>query len=124
MEPVAVQKSVHVYWGRTGAGKSRLAWDQATFSAYPKDPSTKWWDGYRGQENVVLDEFRGRIAVEHLLRWLDRYPVCVETKGGAVVLRATRLWITSNLSPDQWYPDLDAETLRALRRRLNITHFA
>lgn len=36
---------------------------------------------------------------------------------------ATTIWITSNLSPDQWYPDLDAETLSALKRRLNITHF-
>lgn len=124
MAPVAVERIINVYWGRTGSGKSRRAWDEAGLLSYPKDPSTKWWDGYRGQENVVIDEFRGRIAVEHLLRWFDRYPVCVETKGGAVVLRATTIWVTSNLSPDQWFPELDQETLSALRRRLNITHFS
>lgn len=123
MVPAAIERTVKVYWGSTGAGKSRLAWEQAGLGAYPKDPSTKWWDGYRDQEHVVIDEFRGRIAVEHLLRWFDRYPVCVETKGGAVVLRSHTIWITSNLSPDAWYPDLDNETLLALRRRLNITHF-
>jgi len=123
MVPVAVERSVKVYWGCTGRGKSRLAWEQAGLAAYPKDPSTKWWDGYNSQEHVVIDEFRGRVAVEHLLRWFDRYPVCVETKGGAVVLRAHSIWITSNLSPDAWYPELDSETLLALRRRLNITHF-
>jgi len=123
MAPVSVERTVFVFWGRTGTGKSRRAWEEASLDAYPKDPSTKWWDGYRGQQHVVLDEFRGRVAIEHLLRWFDRYPVCVETKGGAVVLRATRIWITSNLSPDSWFPDVDEETRLALRRRLNITHY-
>lgn len=123
MAPVGQEKTVYVYWGRTGTGKSRRAWDEATLVAYPKDPCTKWWCGYRGQSTVVIDEFRGRIGIEHLLRWTDRYPVVVESKGGAVVLRCTSIWITSNLSPDVWYPDIDAESLAALRRRLNIIHF-
>jgi len=72
---------------------------------------------------VVIDEFRGEIGIGHLLRWFDRYPVLVEIKGGSVVLKATRFWITSNLSPDAWYPNLDEETKSALKRRLNITHF-
>lgn len=91
--------------------------------AYPKDPSTKWWCGYQQQPNVVIDEFRGRISVEHLLRWFDRYPVVVETKGGAVVLSATSMWVTSNLPPDRWFPELDGATFDALKRRINITHF-
>lgn len=36
---------------------------------------------------------------------------------------ATTLWITSNLSPDDWYKECDSETVAALRRRLTITHF-
>jgi len=35
-------------------------------------------DGYRGQEHVVFDEFRGGIDISHVLRWFDRYPVIVE----------------------------------------------
>jgi len=77
-----------------------------------------------GQENVVLDEFRGGIDISHLLRWFDRYPVIVEVKGSSVVLKATKIWITSNISPDDWYPELDAETKAALRRRLTVTHFS
>lgn len=68
LKPVAQEKTVYVFWGRTGTGKSRRAWDEATFDAYPKDPCTKWWDGYRGQRNVVIDEFRGQIGISHLLR--------------------------------------------------------
>jgi hypothetical protein len=120
LQPIAQERQVVVYWGPTGAGKSRRAWDEATLDAYPKDPRTKFWDGYRGQENVVIDEFRGGIDIGHLLRWCDRYPVNVEIKGSAVTLKAKKIWITSNLSPNQWYPDLDQETTQALLRRLTI----
>lgn len=123
LAPDAMVREVQVYWGATGTGKSRRAWDEASWEAYPKDPRTKFWDGYRGQDNVVIDEFRGDVAVGHLLRWFDRYPVNVEVKGSAVPLTAKKIWITSNLSPDEWYPGLDAETLAALKRRLNIVHF-
>lgn len=91
--------------------------------AYPKDPRSKFWDGYRGQAHVVIDEFRGGIDIAHLLRWFDRYPVIVEVKGSSVVLNAKKIWITSNLAPEAWYPDTDQETIAALRRRINVTHF-
>lgn len=123
MQPVGVERVVHVYWGRTGSGKSRRAWDEAGLGAYPKDPRSKFWDGYRGQQHVVIDEFRGGIDIAHMLRWFDRYPVIVEVKGSSVVLTATTIWVTSNISPDDWYPECDVETKAALRRRLNITHF-
>lgn len=122
-QPVAMERNCFVYWGATSTGKSRLAWEQAGIQAYPKDPRTKWWDGYLDQENVVIDEFRGAIDPAHLLRWLDRYPVLVEIKGSAIPLKAKNIWITSNLSPDEWYPTLDGETLKALKRRMQIKHF-
>jgi len=52
----------------------------------------------------------------------DRYPCNVELKGSSRVLVATNFWITSNLHPDQWYPDLDEATKLALKRRLVIVH--
>lgn len=122
-QPVPIERDCYVYWGATGTGKSRRAWDQASMEAYAKDPRTKWWCGYRGQKNVVIDEFRGDINISHMLRWLDRYPVSVETKGGSTPLIGEKIWITSNLDPKLWYPDLDAETNLALQRRLKITHF-
>jgi len=123
MEPVALERIVHVFWGSTGTGKSRRAWSEGGLDAYPKDPRTKFWDGYRGQDHVIIDEFRGGIDISHMLRWLDRYPVIVEVKGSSVVLKAKIIWITSNLDPRRWYPDVDQSTLDALMRRLNITYF-
>jgi hypothetical protein len=124
LKPTPEEKEVYVFWGATGAGKSKRAWEEATFDAYPKDPNSKFWDGYSGQSNIVFDEFRGAISISHILRWLDRYPTIVEIKGSSCVLKAKRIWITSNLSPDQWYPDLDDETRAALRRRFTqVIHF-
>lgn len=123
MVPSACQRTVNVYWGVTGSGKSHRAWSEAGLDAFPKDPNTKFWDGYNGHPHVVIDEFRGSIGISHILRWFDRYPVVVEVKGGAVCFTSRTLWITSNLPPESWYPDLDAETTQALLRRLTIRHF-
>jgi len=76
-----------------------------------------------GQKHVIIDEFRGGIDIGHMLRWLDRYPVIVEVKGSSTVLKAETIWITSNIHPKDWYPDLDEETKSALMRRLEVTHF-
>jgi len=121
--PVGVERTCYCFWGKTGTGKSRRAWEEATLEAYGKDPRTKFWDGYQNQVNVVIDEFRGGIDVAHILRWLDRYPVRVEIKGSSRPLLAERIWITSNLHPRDWYPETDVETGQALLRRLNITEF-
>lgn len=121
--PTQVERTCHVFWGATGTGKSRAAWEAAGMDAYPKDPRTKFWCGYSGQEHVVIDEFRGGIDISHVLRWLDRYPVLVEIKGGSQVLSARTLWITSNLSPRQWYPELDEPSVLALLRRLKVVEY-
>lgn len=121
--PEAMVRECFVFCGRTGTGKSRRAWDEAGLSAYPKDPRTKFWDGYRDQQHVVIDEFRGSIDISHILRWLDRYPCLVEIKGSSTCLVATKIWITSNVHPEYWFPELDSSTKDALMRRLQITVF-
>lgn len=123
MEPNAMERKVRVYWGPSSMGKSRRAWYEAGMTAYPKSPTSIYWDGYQGHKHVVIDEYRGGINISHLLRWFDRYPVCVECKFGACILCATDVWITSNIHPRQWYPELDETTIQALLRRLEITEF-
>jgi len=95
------QDNLEAYWNGTPRlsvigvqqewAKSRRAWEEAGLTAYPKDPRSKFWDGYRGQEHVVFDEFRGGIDISHVLRWFDRYPVIVEVKGSSTVLKAKKI---------------------------------
>lgn len=121
--PLGQERRAFVFWGRSGTGKSRRAWAEAGDNAYPKDPRSKFWCGYQSQEHVIIDEFRGGIDISHLLRWLDRYPVRVEIKGSSVPLCARCFWITSNVHPAQWWPDLDPATLDAFYRRVEIVFF-
>jgi len=115
-------RTVKVFWGPTGTGKTRRAWELGGLDAYPKIPSTKFWDGYQGQKSVIIDEFRGDIGISNLLRWFDRYPVLVEIKGSSTVLCAELIIVTSNVDPREWYPTLDQLTIQALMRRLEIIH--
>jgi len=118
-----IRKKVYYLWGPTHTGKSHRAWSEAGMDAYRKNPRSKWWDGYQGQRNVVMDEFRGGIDISYLLGWFDWYPATVEVKGSTVALKCTNFWITSNLPLERLYdndPKVDETTLDALRRRLEI----
>lgn len=117
---------VNCFVGVTGSGKSHKAFIDASVdgaSVYIKGSTTKWWDSYRGEANVIIDEFRGQISVEHLLKWFDRYPCYVEEKGGQLALHAVNFWVCSNLPVHEWYPHCDPLTLQALERRLTVTEF-
>lgn len=93
---------IRVYWGATGLRKSTRAFFEFP-AAYVKDPRTRWWDGYTGQDTVVVDEFYGGISWSLLLRMTERFPCPIETKGGTVQLQAHRFIFTSNADPRTWY---------------------
>lgn len=118
--PIRDNIAVHVYWGESGVGKTRRAWHEAGSAneVYIKNPNTKWWDGYRGQKTVIIDEFIGRVDISYILTWLDRYPCMVEVKGFSVPLEATTFYITSNVDPQDWYRDINTQQRQGLLRRL------
>lgn len=90
---------------------------------YDKSPTTKFWDGYNHEKNVLIDEFRGMIDISHMLKWLDKYKCSVEIKGSAKAFCGENIIITSNIHPREWYPNLDDMTRDALLNRMEITHF-
>lgn len=46
--PSPMVRTCKAFIGETGTGKSRSAWAEAGENAYSKNPTTKWWDGYKG----------------------------------------------------------------------------
>lgn len=100
-------KEVHWFYGPTGTGKTKQAMDEiiATGSNYWISHDTlNWFDGYFGQENVLIDDFRTTMCkYNFLLRLLDRYPLRVPVKGSFVEWHPRTIWITSNKSPEDLY---------------------
>lgn len=107
---------VYVEWwyGKPGSGKSRRV-NKRYPEAYVKD-DTKWWDGYEGQDVVIIDDINvHEWSLKRLLSVMDVYKCKVERKGGYVNLGATKIIIISQRHPMKYYVD-DREYSQILRR--------
>jgi len=107
------------WYGSTGSGKSREAAERFP-DAYWKMGSSRWWDGYDGQSEVIVDDYRRDLCTfGELLRILDRYPLLIEYKGGTCQFLAKTIVITTPRSPrDTWTGRTD-EDLAQLERRID-----
>jgi len=118
--------TVTVLWGPTGTGKTRCAVDECrelAGGAYPylftASSQVKWVDHYRGQKCIVLDEFDPSAwQINEVKRWLDRYPLLLQRKGGMVPANFDVVFITSNYNPIMWYANQDELDRAALMRRI------
>lgn len=105
----ATKREFIVIVGAPGLGKSHIArelFPDAYWLPRPQPRGALWWDSYEGEETVIVDEFKGWMTWDYLLRLTDKYPVTGETKGGQVSLHLVkRLVFTSNTAPHLWYKD-------------------
>jgi len=109
------------YYGPSGAGKTRRAFEELGPECYIKTSTTKeWWQGYEGQKQVLIDEAdKGFLKLCDFLHILDRYPVIVNVKGGDCQFNPTHITLTANKHPAFWYPNCDKMELAGLCRRIN-----
>ena len=113
------------YYGSTGVGKSHDAFTNftpETHYVYPDDNG--WWDGYTGQETVIINDFRGSLTYGFLLNLVDKWPVSVRRRcREPVPFLAKHVIITSSEPPWEVYNNLSAnDSLDQLHRRFNIVY--
>ena len=119
LEKLNVQKGekwrdvkVTILWGKTGTGKTRQVMERD--NVYKIDPPYKWWDGYEGEEILLIDDYKkGQIDRGQLLNLLDGYRLRLETKGSHTWALWKEVYITTNYDPEGW---LDV----ALKRRVAL----
>ncbi len=107
----------HIY-GATGTGKTKSALLYG--DAYKIQGSQlKWWDGYDGEDILVIDEYDNQVPITELLSILDGYQLRLEIKGSFTYANWTKVIITSN------YKKLHKKAKKlhrlALKRRITNT---
>lgn len=113
------------YYGETGVGKSHKAFEgysPETHYIYPNDNG--WWDGYTGQETVIINDFRGCIPYGELLQLVDKWPTHVRRRcREPSPFLSKHVIITSSLKPTDVYSNLaETDSLDQLLRRFEVIH--
>lgn len=109
-------------WGPTGVGKSTRAHLENP-QAYPKNSKNVWWDGFQGQEVVIMDDVNLDDVKNHwsnYMKWADIIPHTLQIKGGAVINSFKKLIVTSNYSMNQVLEMVPENSRMAFKRRWRI----
>lgn len=111
-------------YGPSGSGKTHLViHTYTTPDTLFKKAMNKWWCGYRGEPNVLLDDIdctHAPFMAYFLKTWADKYSIRVETKNGGAFIRPSRVYVTSNFTIDEVFGDRD--DLAAIKRRFEVVH--
>lgn len=108
-------------WGPTAAGKTTAAVNLAKQwiaegkyqkvgedGYYIQQPKGSWFDGYEGEEILILNEMSGNkdydVSWPTLLAMFDPFKMEVAVKGGFIRLRALVIIITTNCDMNEFYP--------------------
>lgn len=106
--PPAMRDSVAVMciYGPPGIGKTTACYER--FDSQPFTPTITengmaWFDGYEGQEILLLDDYKGQLPIHQFNQICDRFPYLAPVKGGFVAARWRLVVILTNVDPEHWY---------------------
>lgn len=104
--------------GPTGCGKTRYAMEQDAPKYKINGGDMQWFDGYDGEELLIIDEYSNDIKITELLGLLDGYQKRLAIKGGFTYANWTRVIITSNLRKEELHENAKKAHIEALHRRI------
>lgn len=119
-----IKKTVIWIWGKSGTGKTKKAYTYIKEKTFWRSKSNlKWFDGYYGQEIVIIDDFReSHCSHSELLELLDGYEISVPVKGGFTIWRPKVVIITTPKKPEYYIP-IGEQSTQLLRRITETIHF-
>ena len=115
--------SVTYIWGETGAGKTRSVMDLYGYpNVYRVMDYAHPFDGYKGQDVILFDEFRSQLPLSSMLVYLDGYPVELPCRYANKVACYTKVYLVSNIPLDEQYRNIqkdEPESWKAFNRRIH-----
>lgn len=111
------------YYGLTGTGKSHKAYENYNPAThYDLINDNGWWDGYKQQETVIINDYRGWIPYDRLLTLVDKWPTRVRRRNREPIpFTSTTLIITSALPPEDVYNNRnEKDSINQLLRRFEV----
>ena len=84
-------------YGDTGSGKSRYVLEKYGFeNVYRVTDYKHPFDSYQTEDVIVFEEFRNSIKIEHMLTYLDIYPLTLPCRYNNKQACYTKVYILSN----------------------------
>lgn len=119
---------VSYIYGETGTGKTSYVREQCGGykGFYRITDYDHPFDGYKGEDAIMFDEFRGDLPISAMLNYLDGHPCDLPCRYHNKKALYTRVFIASNIPLHMQYrgEPIDVMTKRALERRINrVLHF-
>lgn len=90
--------------GVTGAGKTRGVMEKYGYDkVFRITDYLHPWDGYKGQDVVVFEEFKSSLRIQDMLNYLDGYPLELPSRYANKVACYTKVFILSNVLLEDQY---------------------
>lgn len=116
---------VEVRWGKGGTGKTRAVYEMDDVYVAKLSPMANgwriWWDGYEGEDIILINEYTGQLSWEEFKELTDGYQKRLEVKGGFTYGKFKKMYFTSNKHPSKWeYPTESEEWKRRITKVVEI----
>ena len=115
--------TVEYWFGDTGLGKTRTVMDRYGYENVYRVTDYKYpFDGYKGQDVLVFEEFYNSIRIQEMLTYLDGYPLDLPCRYANKTACYTKVYILSNVPFDEQYREIfrdNRKTFDAFCRRIS-----
>ena len=110
-------------FGSTGVGKTRQVMEQYGYDkCYRITDYAHPFDGYKGQDVIIFEEFRNSLKCSDMLVYLDGYPVELPCRYANKQACFTKVYIISNWTLEAQYPQIQADTPMTYQAWLRRIH--
>lgn len=113
-------------WGATGTGKTRSVMEKFGYeNVYRVTDYDHPFDGYKGQDVVIFEEFRSSLKIQEMLNYLDGYPLELPCRYMNRIACFTKVYIITNIPLREQYELVQAsypETWAAFNRRITSVY--